>query len=118
YLLTTNTNPAAGGSITPGDWFDSGSNVIITATPASGYGFAGFSGDLSGTTNPNNISMNAAKTVTANFKGLTTTSLSTSPNPNAFGQSVTMTATGTSPLGTPGGTVTFYDGQKSLSNKT
>jgi hypothetical protein len=117
YLLTTNTDPLAGGSITPGDWFDSGTIVGITAAPAAGYGFAGFSGDLSGTTNPGNITMNAAKTVTANFKGLTTTSLSTSPNPNTFGQAVTMTATVTSPIGTPSGTVTFYDGTTSLGNQ-
>jgi hypothetical protein len=110
YLLTTAANPPAGGSITPGDWFDSGSSVRITATPAAGYGFTGFSGDLSGTTDPNTITMNAAKTVTANFKGLTTTSLSSSLNPASAGQTVTFTSVVSSPVGVPTGTVAFKDG--------
>jgi Bacterial Ig-like domain (group 3)/FG-GAP-like repeat/Divergent InlB B-repeat domain len=110
YLLTTAANPAAGGSITAGGWFDSGTIVAITATAATGYSFTGFSGDLSGTVNPNNVTMSAARGVTANFKGLTTTSLGTSPNPSTFGQSVTMTATVTSLAGIPGGSVSFFDG--------
>jgi Big-like domain-containing protein/List-Bact-rpt repeat protein len=117
YLLTTVANPPAGGSITPGGWLDSGSSVTITAAAAAGYGFTGFSGDLSGTTNPNSVTMDGARTVTANFKGLTTTSLSTSPNPNTFGQAVTMTATVAASVGTPGGNVAFYDGATNIGNQ-
>jgi hypothetical protein len=48
-------------------------------------------------------------------KSPTTTSLVSLPNPSVFGQSVTMTASVTSPLsGTPTGTVTFFDGPTSL----
>jgi hypothetical protein len=43
----------------------------------------------------------------------TTTSLTSSPNPSQFGQSVTFTATVTG-SGTPTGTVTFKDGGKTL----
>jgi hypothetical protein len=109
YLLTTSANPPAGGSITAGDWLDSGTSVAITAAAAAGYSFTGFSGDLSGTANPGSVTMDAARTVTANFKGLTTTALSTSPNPSN-GQPVTFTALVTSPVGIPTGTVTFSDG--------
>jgi hypothetical protein len=118
YLLTTAVNPPAGGSITAGDWFDSGTIVAITATAATGYSFTGFSGDLSGTTNPNNVTMSAAKSVTANFKGLTTTVLNTSPNPSTFGQTVTMAATVTSPAGIPGGSVNFFEGATNIGTQS
>lgn len=118
YLLTTAVDPPAGGSITSGAWFDTGTSVPITATAATGYSFTGFSGDLSGTTNPNSVTLDAARSVTANFKGLTTTTLSTSPNPSTYGQSITMTATVTSQAGTPGGSVTFYDGATNIGSQT
>jgi hypothetical protein len=41
---------------------------------------------------------------------LTVTTLTSSLNPSVFGQSVTFTATVTSPSGTPTGTVAFFDG--------
>jgi uncharacterized repeat protein (TIGR01451 family) len=72
YLLTTAVSPGATeGSISPASgYFDAGSSVQVTATPNTGYAFTGFSGGLSGTTNPQNITMNAAATVTANFAPL------------------------------------------------
>ena len=51
----------------PGGVYDSGTVVTLTATPGSGYVFSGWSGDLSGNTNPATITMNANKTVTATF---------------------------------------------------
>ena len=45
----------------------SGSQVTLTATPASGYVFSGWGGELSGTANPATITMNANKAVTATF---------------------------------------------------
>jgi Big-like domain-containing protein/peptidase M28-like protein len=44
----------------------------------------------------------------------TTTTLSSSPNPSTFGQSVTFTANVTSGAGVPTGTVTFKDGTSTL----
>jgi uncharacterized repeat protein (TIGR02543 family) len=44
-----------------------GTLVQLTAVPDSGYSFAGWSGDLSGSTNPASITMNGDKTVTATF---------------------------------------------------
>lgn len=50
-----------------GTVFFSGTTVKLTATPAVGYKFTGWSGDFTGTTNPVTITMNANKTITANF---------------------------------------------------
>ena len=47
--------------------FDSGTVVTLTATPATGYHFASWSGGLSGTTNPASITMTGAQSVTAGF---------------------------------------------------
>ncbi|MFY7709108.1 InlB B-repeat-containing protein, partial [Tenacibaculum sp. MEBiC07804] len=47
--------------------YDDGSVLTLTATPDAGFEFTGWSGDASGTTNPLNITMDADKTVTANF---------------------------------------------------
>jgi uncharacterized repeat protein (TIGR02543 family) len=70
YALTTTTSPLAGGSIDRSPDAASylpGTVVTLTASPTTGYTFAGWSGDLTGTTNPSIITMNANKTVTATF---------------------------------------------------
>jgi hypothetical protein len=116
YQLTASASPSSGGSITTGGFFSPGASVVITAVPNAGFRFTGFSGDLSGTTNPQTIVMNGPKNVTANFvldviPQATSTSLTSSLNPSTFGQIVTFTATVTSAAaGTPTGTVTFRDG--------
>lgn len=45
------------------DW----DSVSLTATPAEGYEFSGWSGDASGNTNPLDVTMDGNKTITANF---------------------------------------------------
>jgi hypothetical protein len=66
YYLTTAAG--AGGSITPpSGWYDAGSAVSVAALPGAGYVFAGFSGGLSGAGTPQNVIMNAARSVTATF---------------------------------------------------
>jgi hypothetical protein len=67
YLLTTTASPAAGGSVTAGGWFDPDTPVSIDATASSGYTFAGFTGDLTGTATPQTLVMNGPKTVVAHF---------------------------------------------------
>ena len=57
------TNPAAGTHT-----YASGTSVTVTATPASGYAFTGWSGAATGTTNPVTIAMDGNKTLTANFE--------------------------------------------------
>lgn len=44
-----------------------GEEVELTATPAVGYGFAGWGGDLSGSENPVTVKMDADKSINANF---------------------------------------------------
>ena len=47
--------------------YDEGTGVLITATPASGYAFDHWSGDLTGSTNPDTVTMDTDKAVTAHF---------------------------------------------------
>jgi uncharacterized repeat protein (TIGR02543 family) len=44
-----------------------GEIVILTATPEEGYEFQGWSGDLTGTDNPTNITITKNMTITAHF---------------------------------------------------
>ncbi len=67
YALTVN---ATNGSVTKNPnqaTYDSNTTVQLTATPATGYHFTSWSGDLTGSTNPATVTMNANKTITANF---------------------------------------------------
>ena len=74
YNLTLNTNGNGNVSLSPsGGSYLAGTTVTITATPDTGWEFAAWSGDLSGSTNPATITMNADKTVTATFNQLAQT---------------------------------------------
>ncbi len=60
--------PVNGGSINPsGGQYPDGEEVNLTATPTEGWTFDGWTGDLSGTTNPASLTMNGDKTVSAIF---------------------------------------------------
>jgi len=70
YTLSISANPAAGGAVTRNPDkvnYDHGEAAQLTAAANGDYAFTGWSGDLSGTTNPATITMDANKTVTANF---------------------------------------------------
>ena len=57
-----------GGSVdTSGGSYDSNSSVTITASPGDGYEFTGWSGNVSGSTNPLTVTVNGNKNITANF---------------------------------------------------
>jgi uncharacterized repeat protein (TIGR02543 family) len=73
HTVTVNTAPQGGGSVAfnpPGGTYDAGTEVTLTATPAGGYQFSGWSGDLSGSTNPATITMDGDKNVTATFTAI------------------------------------------------
>ncbi|MDM7999665.1 MAG: Ig-like domain repeat protein [Dehalococcoidia bacterium] len=98
-----------------------GSQVTLTAVPDPGWVFVGWSGDLSGTTNPAVVTMNSDKRVTATFAEMgevgTMTWLVSLANPSVYGQKVTFVALvlprewGS---GMPTGTVEFREGDAVL----
>jgi hypothetical protein len=74
YLLTTAAAPTYEGTIvtspaspTSDGFYAPGASVQLTATVNSGFQFVSFSGALTGTTNPQSITMSAPQSVTANF---------------------------------------------------
>ncbi|HME10862.1 MAG TPA: protease pro-enzyme activation domain-containing protein, partial [Bryobacteraceae bacterium] len=69
YQLTITASPLAGGTITPvsGMFYAAGTMVPISATPAAGYRFVSFSGDVTSTANPLSIAVGKALNVQANF---------------------------------------------------
>ena len=69
YTLGVSASPVSGGTVgqTPGPPYEYGAVVTLTATPAAGYTFTGWSGDLGGSVNPAQITMDGNKSVTANF---------------------------------------------------
>jgi len=72
YPLATGSNPSGGGTITANPasadgYYNSGASVQLTATAATGYQFSSWSGDVSGTTSPQSVTLSAARSATANF---------------------------------------------------
>lgn len=73
YTLVVNVNPTGTGQVTPsGGVFSAGSTVALTATPLSGYAFTGWSGACSGTSATCSVTMDANKTVAADFTAVVT----------------------------------------------
>ncbi|HEX7607692.1 MAG TPA: lectin like domain-containing protein, partial [Candidatus Cryosericum sp.] len=108
YVLSTTASPTLGGTIgkSPNQSsYLAGTVVTLTAAPLAGYAFTGWSGSLSGTTNPATLTMNANKSVTATFAVVPARTLNVSvtgsgfvvksPNMSVYpsGTVVTLTAT-------------------------
>jgi len=71
YALTANVSGSGSVAKSPDQSsYTHGISVQLTATPATGWHFVGWSGDLSGTTNPATITMDVSKTVTATYAPL------------------------------------------------
>jgi hypothetical protein len=86
YTLITNTSPSGAGSVSPsGGEYESGVQVTLTASPANGYIFDYWSGNVSGTTSTITITMNSDKSLTANFKAGRIYSLTTNVSPSGSG---------------------------------
>jgi uncharacterized delta-60 repeat protein/uncharacterized repeat protein (TIGR02543 family) len=70
YGLTVTILPVGSGTVTrlpDSICYDPDTSVQLTAVPNAGCQFTGWSGDLTGTTNPQNLTMDEPKSVTANF---------------------------------------------------
>jgi M6 family metalloprotease-like protein len=94
YTLTTGANPVEGGSVevspepdcSNGTQYTWGAIVTLTANPNSGYNFASWGGDASGTENPTTVTMEADRSVAANFNQIQACyTLTTGSNPVAGG---------------------------------
>jgi len=76
YTLNVSVNPPGSGSVTKNpnkSTYNYNEVVQLTAAPAAGYTFSGWSGDASGTANPLSVIMNSNKNITANFTPITYT---------------------------------------------
>ena len=72
--FTLSATPVGSGTVAfnpPGGVYDAGTVVTLTATPSSGGQFLNWSGDLSGSSNPATITVDANKSVTATFTEVT-----------------------------------------------
>lgn len=68
YTLSVDTSGSGTVSANPSQsTYDHGTDVELTATPSTGYGFDGWSGDASGTTNPLTVTMTSNMSITASF---------------------------------------------------
>jgi uncharacterized protein (TIGR02145 family)/uncharacterized repeat protein (TIGR02543 family) len=70
YKLATNISTPNSGTVSRSPdktEYAFGEPVTVTATPANGYTFTGWSGAVSGTTNPVTVTMNGDKALTAGF---------------------------------------------------
>jgi Divergent InlB B-repeat domain/Domain of unknown function DUF11 len=70
FTLTVNVAPVGGGGITPasGQSFANGTVVNLQATPAAGFNFVNWTGNVANASAASTtITMNSAQTVTANF---------------------------------------------------
>ena len=103
YSLTTSV-PTGGGSTNPscpsGCLYTSGSQVQITATPNSGNQFSGFTGVDSSSGSVGYVTMNANRSVAANFTASPPNITGISPTSGTVGTQVTISGTGFGGSGT------------------
>ena len=73
HAVTASVQPGDAGSVAlspAGGLYNHGARVQVTATPAPGWAFAGWSGDLAGAANPDTLLVTADRAVVANFEAL------------------------------------------------
>jgi gliding motility-associated-like protein/uncharacterized repeat protein (TIGR02543 family) len=68
YALSVTVVPAGGGIVAGEGTYAAGTKTTLIATPASGYIFTGWSGDVSDASASVDVIMNGNKSVTANFQ--------------------------------------------------
>ncbi|HNZ73648.1 MAG TPA: hypothetical protein PKG73_03580 [bacterium] len=70
YTLTAGIEPAGSGTVAGTGSYLSGETVEVKATPATGWEFSHWTGDLAGSANPATVVMDSDKTITAVFTEL------------------------------------------------
>jgi plastocyanin len=92
FSLTTAISPVASGTLIvdppqPGGGYNAGTVITLTASAANGFAFSNWSGSVSSVTNPLTITMDSAKSITANFISsvIATYRLTLSTNPAGGG---------------------------------
>ena len=110
YTITTGTNGSGTVTRSPNNsLYPASSTVVVTATPATGWYFAGWSGSIGDAINPTNIFVNANFTITGNFLPLPTNTITLvtngsgtialSPPGGSYASNTTVTATATPATG-------------------
>jgi subtilisin len=89
YLLTIASNPAGSGTTVPSPssidgYYNTGTVVQLTSTANPGFAFVSYSGGLVSSSNPANVTMSAARNVTANFAPPIQVTVGTSPVGRTF----------------------------------
>ncbi|HBC79650.1 MAG TPA: hypothetical protein DCZ51_13535, partial [Bacteroidales bacterium] len=86
YIVEVTANPVAGGMVTGGGTYSSGTPVTVTATPNSGYSFVNWTEGATevSTTASYNFNIAANRTLVANFSQITYT-VGVTANPVAGG---------------------------------
>ncbi|NOY79205.1 MAG: hypothetical protein GXO76_15235, partial [Calditrichaeota bacterium] len=82
FKLNTNVSPAGAGTVEAspsGPWYDNGTSVDLTATATGSYDFKEWTGDTTGASASTHITMDASKSVTANFKAWPHITVTTNP---------------------------------------
>jgi len=73
HTLSVSVNPPQAGSVSPsGGEYESGVQVTLTASSASGHAFDYWSGSAAGTAPTVTLTMDSDKSLTANFEAITT----------------------------------------------
>ena len=94
YLLSVIASPTEGGSVSPtSELYDSDSLVTIVATPADGYDFVSWSGDVSGSEPTISITMDSDKEAVAVFAAAFQEIITIMPEPTFSYSTATFTNT-------------------------
>jgi gliding motility-associated-like protein/uncharacterized repeat protein (TIGR02543 family) len=79
YILSATASPVEGGTVSGSGNYDAGTTVTLIVTPATGYIFTGWSGDVVDTSPSVTITMNSDRSVTANFEEQSKESVTVKP---------------------------------------
>jgi len=91
HTLSVSVTPSGAGSVSPsGGEYESGVQVTLTASPASGYTFDYWSGSASGTIPTVTVTMDSDKSLTANFETAPPDAISWDEAKNHIGERTTV----------------------------